>query len=168
MNEIWKDIIGYCGFYQISNFGRVFSLPRPGTTGGIIKPGRNNAYLQIILYKNGKSKTKLIHTLVLESFVGLRPEGMECRHLDGNGNNNQSSNLRWSNHSINMKDKFIHKTDNNGVKHPMSILTDSCVVKIRTLYATGEWTQLALAKKYNIERTAISRAVNKKTWRYVK
>ena len=75
MEEIWKDISGYEGIYQVSNLGNVRSLDRLDCRGrkrqGVLLKQviSTNDYLKVTLYKNGKSKTKIIHRLVAEAFI---------------------------------------------------------------------------------------------------
>lgn len=62
MIEEWRDIRGYEGLYQVSNLGRVKSIPREKTKGGILKPLKDTTgYLSVNLYKNGKIKRCKIH-----------------------------------------------------------------------------------------------------------
>lgn len=101
MKEVWKDIPGYEGMYQISNLGRVKSL------GSTIREGWNlkekilkltkepKGYLKVGLRKNGKIKTVRVHRLVAESFVA-NPENLpEVNHKDENKENNLADNLEW-------------------------------------------------------------------------
>ena len=104
--EIWKDVNGFEGFYQVSNFGRLRSIDRIITTkagwtqrnyGKIIKTENviNSGYIKVDLHKNGKSYPKLLHRLVAESFCE-KPEGCDyVNHRDMNKTNNTSSNLEW-------------------------------------------------------------------------
>jgi hypothetical protein len=75
-NEIWKDVIGYKGLYQVSNLGKVKSLPRNGTTkNGSILIGSDNGYGYIkVLLCNNKKTTKYIHIIVAEAFLNYKPE----------------------------------------------------------------------------------------------
>lgn len=97
MNEIWKDIVGYEGLYQVSNLGRVKSL-NYGKSGkeGLLKPKtRKNGYLEIGLRKEKKSKYILVHRLVALAFVDGYEEGLVVNHIDENKQNNVWTNLEW-------------------------------------------------------------------------
>ena len=70
--EYWKPVVGYEGLYEVSNWGRVKSIPRNGTVkyARILKPVTNRyGYSYVILCKNGKVKSFLVHRLVAEAFI---------------------------------------------------------------------------------------------------
>lgn len=119
MNEIFKDIKGYEGLYQISNLGRVKSLERrvrakkPGTTQLIREKFRKfsyttEGYAYVALAKEGKNKTCLVHRLVAEAFIE-NPNNLQCvNHKDENKQNNNVENLEWCDYSYNNTYKNIH------------------------------------------------------------
>lgn len=97
MEEVWKDIDGFEGLYQVSNYGRIKSLPRNTTRGVILKPHKNTqGYLQVHLYKDGKGKDYTIHRLVALYFI---PNNdlfkTQINHKDENKENNNVDNLEW-------------------------------------------------------------------------
>ena len=97
MEEIWKDIKGYEGLYQVSNLGRVRSLKHRGKNEIRIRKIRirKDNYMDISLYKNGKAKYELIHRLVAEYFVYNPKKYKYVNHKDGNKHNNIYTNLEW-------------------------------------------------------------------------
>jgi hypothetical protein len=97
MIEIWKDIVGYEGLYQVSNFGQVKSLNYNHTgEEKILKPGKNNkGYLFVNLCKNGKVKHFLIHRLVATMFIENFLNKPYINHIDCNPKNNNVDNLEW-------------------------------------------------------------------------
>lgn len=99
--EIWKDVIGYEGLYQISNYGRVYSVPRKNRGrsfgGGFVIPRlwNNRPYYQVYLSKKGIPKRWAIHRLVALHFIP-NPNGYPVvNHIDENPSNNRADNLEW-------------------------------------------------------------------------
>ena len=113
MQEIWKDIVGYVGLYQVSNCGRVKSLDRvifrkngyiQTIKERILKPYiSKNGYKVVALSINGKHKTMYVHRLVAESFIISTIYNLDVNHKDGNKLNNHVDNLEWLSRSNNMK-----------------------------------------------------------------
>lgn len=107
MKEIWKDVIGYEGLYQVSNLGRIKSLVFKNrmTTikrEKILSIQKTGNYDHIILYKNGKQINHLIHRLVAEAFIENKNNYKEVNHKDENTRNNNVDNLEWCNHKQNI------------------------------------------------------------------
>ena len=106
MLEIWDDIKGYEGLYQVSNMGRVKSLPRKGThvkEEHILKAYKDHkGYPQVGLLKRGKRKIVAVHRLVAETFI-LNPLNLpQVDHYDDNKENNCVYNLQWITNADNM------------------------------------------------------------------
>ena len=118
MQEIWKDIKGYEGLYQVSNLGKVKSLKKEvNFYSGLYKEVKkrkykeriinlkktNRGYMNITLYKNGIRKHFNVHRLVADTFI-LNPNNLpEVNHKDGNKENNCVDNLEWVTRSENMQ-----------------------------------------------------------------
>ena len=155
--------------YSITKEGIVFTKRRPKVAGGILKSYLYpSGYFGVRLSKNGKHYNKTIHRLLLETFVGSCPSGMQCRHLDGNKQNNGLGNLCWGTHSENQQDRVRHGTDNNGEKNPASKLTEEDVKEIRKRYKTKYISQRKLAKEFGISQTQIGRIINDTSWKYLR
>lgn len=106
-NEVWKEVEGTKGRYFVSNCGRLKSYCKYSAR--IMKPNRNQyGYARVDIWKNGKRETVLIHRLVAQAFVeNDNPKEKDTvDHIDGNKNNNSSSNLRWLSRSANSKAYF--------------------------------------------------------------
>lgn len=104
MQEIWKDIKGYEGLYQISNLGNLISIKH-----NTIKPiivFKSQRYLRSNLWKDGKYKTFSIHRLVAEAFLPNLNNFPVVNHKDGNKLNNRVDNLEWCTQSYNVKESY--------------------------------------------------------------
>lgn len=75
-----------------------------------------NGHLQVGITLNGRSRSRMVHQLVAEAFHGLRPEGLETRHLNGDPTDNRPENLAYGTQSENMLDRVRHGTHNNAIK----------------------------------------------------
>jgi hypothetical protein len=98
--ELWKDISGYEGYYQISNLGNVRSIDRfdgvHDRQGTIIKPNlKPNGYLQVGLRKHNTRKWFGVHRLVAIHFIENPDNKPQVNHIDGNKLNNTVENLEW-------------------------------------------------------------------------
>lgn len=132
LQEIWKDIPGYEGLYQVSNLGRVKSLDRFVKTGMgtrhqeeiIVKPTTlNGGYLKIRLYKDGTTSGRLVHRLVAEMFKPNIENKTDVNHKNGDKTDNRVDNLEWVSHKENMQHAFAmgliggkHFLNNKGSK----------------------------------------------------
>lgn len=110
MEEEWKDIKNYEGYYQVSNKGRVKSLHHYASNGykdilykgKVLKPGNNGrGYLFVNLCKNNKTKQFYIHKLVAEAFIQNKENKATVNHIDGIKSNNNVENLEWNTYSEN-------------------------------------------------------------------
>lgn len=140
MEELWKPVVGFEGFYEVSDHGRVRSVDRlvMHWQGGLRKrkgcllkasPMPGIGYPRVSL--GGDQINKFVHTLVLEAFVGPRPDGHDACHADGTRTNNHLSNLRWDSRSANMADRQEHGRTQRGERHYRAKLTESQVLSIR-------------------------------------
>lgn len=211
MIEIWKDVVGYEGLYQVSDLGRIKSLIRKFTNDQvlaiislnsknlspsemarqtdigrtsvrrilknpqkylnqeiILQPVKeSHGYLRVALYKNNKRKEFKVHKLVLETFIGPCPEGMECRHLNGIRTDNRLCNLKWGTGKENCQDAINHKTFQMGSKHYLSKLEDNQIKEIRKLTKEGRLTLKEIGKRFSVSVTTISDIKNKKIYKSV-
>ena len=92
-NEIWKDVKGFEGIYQISNLGRLKSFKKHKSGYILSNKNQKGDYLSVILKGNNKVRHTRIHILVVESFIGDIPKGYQVHHIDGNKQNNCVDNL---------------------------------------------------------------------------
>ena len=113
--EQWKDIKGYEGLYQVSNYGRVKSLPKKRITGTgfYIQKERimslqikTKRYYGVVLTKDGTHKNFLVHRLVADAFIENPNNYEEVNHIDCNKLNNKVENLEWCTAEANLEHAF--------------------------------------------------------------
>lgn len=114
--EIWLPIDNYVGLYEISNFGRVKSLPRKMNNKVVKEKILNesygaNGYQKVSLANYGKMKTFLVHRLVALAFLGDKGH-LQVNHKDLNPKNNHVSNLEW----VTQSENNFHKWENGSIK----------------------------------------------------
>lgn len=135
-DENWKPVPGFEEQYFVSDLGRVWSV-RAGRCLAL----RANDYQSVGL---PGGLTRKVHHLVLDAFVGTRPAGHECGHLDGDPANNRLSNLAWITPKENALHQEKHGTRVRSQTHPQAKLTDADVLEIRRRRSAGEkWDAIA-------------------------
>lgn len=161
----WKWIPGYEGLYKISSDGEIYSVPRSGTSGGVLKTTpTTKGYLHCHLTKDGVQRTAYPHKLVLLVFVGPSPVGMQACHNNGVSADNRLENLRWDTPSANNLDKRRHGTS-GGERNGRAKLTWDDVREIRQRYAEGGVSYSGLARQFGVDKTAIAGVVSGHTWK---
>lgn len=176
--EVWADIRGYEGSYQVSNKGRVKSLPRTVRNGkyGVIKrvgqvlKGRKKGDGYIAVRLSGTNK--LVHRLVAEAFIPNPENKPYVNHINLNKSDNDVDNLEWCTHRENM----IHARDMGvfeeaqvrGEEVKISKLTESAVRDIRLNFSVeGGKGNVYFAKKYGVSTVAVRLVRKKRTWKHV-
>lgn len=142
--EIWKDIPGYEGEYQISDAGKVKRLPR------ILAGSNKDGYLYVRLH----GKRYGVHQLVLRTFVGPCPDGMVICHNNSDPRDNRLENLRYDTQSGNAIDR-VEIGRNSGQR-----LSVDDVRNIRKRFANGE-SDAEIASSYGVSRHCINRIRNR-------
>jgi hypothetical protein len=172
--EIWKDIVGYEGLYQVSNLGRVKSLPK--MCGRSFREERlltvdlsNCGYNRVSLCKDNKLTKYGVHRLVATAFIENPCNLPQVNHLDGNKTNNNVCNLEWCTAKDNTNHAFNNGLRATGETHWKSKLTEKDVAWIREHYLKGDriYGSKALGRKFNVKDSTILCVVNGITWRDV-
>lgn len=138
--EIWKPVVGYEGFYECSNMGRIRSLDRTIITKtGLCRKMKgklitiitdNNGYGKVILSKNGVQKINLVHRIVAQAFI-LNPYSKpEIDHINTNRSDNKVSNLKWVTRKENVNNPITIKKLKHSKNTPILQFTkDGILVK---------------------------------------
>lgn len=171
-NEIWRDVVGWEGIYQVSSLGRVRSFDKVvrcgyGKTrvypGRVLRPAMVQGYPTVSLWNNGLSQMARVHRLVCQAFHGPQPSpAYEVAHNDGNPANASSNNLRWATHTENEGDKLLHGTRLLGSRHHRAKLTEAQVSQIRA--STDR--QCDIAEKFGVSRATVCLIKGGKMWRH--
>jgi hypothetical protein len=170
IREVWEAIPGWSN-YEVSTLGRVRRVTRGqgARVGRVLRPG-GKVYPYVVLHQDGRQKQYKTAVLVLMAFVGPRPKGLECCHLDDNPQNSRLRNLRWDTHKANAKDALRNGRIKVGEATSRAILTEEIVRKLRQEYVPGrrgpgikEGSFAHLSIKYNLSRSLVIR----RYWKHV-
>jgi hypothetical protein len=177
----WKAIPNYEDLYEVSSDGQVRSLGR--VVGCISKWGteaelnckpvlmkpytHDNGYKTVILFdKASNRKSRTIHSLVAQAFIGPRLKNLVVRHLDGNSFNNDISNLDYGTHKDNMQDAVRHGTAPIGEKNPAAKLSETTVLDIRNRCALGVTTK-EMVVEFKMTKEAINNITAGRSWKHI-
>ncbi|QDV35575.1 HNH endonuclease [Tautonia plasticadhaerens] len=172
MENHYSQIEGFPG-YRVSRDGVVESCwNRQGRRGGMgdawlpLKLIKNRCgYLGVNLHVGGQKKRRLVHQLVLESFVGPRPPGTVCCHNDGDPGNNRVANLRWDTPQANSDDILRHGRRKFG-EEARSKLKEAEVLEIRRRHEEGT-SMTRLGATYGVSQQMVSYIVKGLAWRHL-
>lgn len=179
VDEIWKDISGYEGYYQVSNLGRVRSCDRwvnnkVGVrliSGRLLKPWKNEkGYFYIDLVKDSDRRKFKVHRLVAFAFVDGYFEGSQVNHIDGVKSNNNASNLEFCTASKNMFHSYsmgLQPVRNlKGERHPNARLRAEDVLEIRSRISKGD-RRSVIAKDYAVSLGTIHSIASRHIWSHI-
>lgn len=177
--EALHPIPGCLGYFATRD-GRIWSVPskpgRPGRPwpGGFLRAKTDkDGHLHVTVCGPSGHKDRFVHHLVLETFVGPKPDGQECRHLDGNPAHNAVENLCWGTRKENYEDSVKHGTDKLnefcrrlGHDNGRTLLHENDVRLIRQRAAEG--ARVAdLARAFGRSRGCINHIISRKNWSHV-
>lgn len=183
MEEIWKDISGYEGYYRVSNFGRVYSVPRLNSLGNrcggkylsIRKIGCKKGqkpYYQVCLCMLGVNTNVKLHRLVAEAFIPNPYNKEEVNHIDGDKSNNNVSNLEWVTHKENClhSHKYLERNVSTGVNHGRNVLSEQDVEQIYNRIKNlkrSQFNAAELSREFGCDGRAILNIYRKEAWKWL-
>ena len=171
MDEIWKGIPEYEGWYQVSNLGRVKRVAdKPEHHNGKIRKTHitSTEYVGINLNVNGVRTNRKVHQLVASAFIGKRPKGLDLNHINGIKTDNRPENLEYLTRSDNNKHAFsIGLMSNVGENSSRALFTEKEVQGIRATYANGGYTHRSLAKKLGVSKSTITAIILRYNWAHI-
>lgn len=191
-NEIWKDIEGYEGLYQVSTYGNIKSLARPRKNGNgkcyiqkeklLKQTFTSTGYKKVELYKDGKRKSFKVHRLVAMAFIPNPDNKPEVNHINGNKINNNIDNLEWVTSSENSvhayetglspnkkeldEDKIIELYNNGTPKEEIAKIFDVSNVVIKRILKENNIrlrTQSEASNKYHLDELDLNELLKDKT-----
>ena len=173
--EIWKDIQGYEGLYQVSNLGNVKNKIQPYLKQEKIykKFSNSNGYLFVGLRKDKKRKFKYIHRLVAEAFIPNPNNLLQINHKDENKQNNCVNNLEWCTNKYNQNYGTIKERKKNSYKIKNNYLIAQYDKNMSLIKFHNSFREIERKLKY--DHCAISRCCKNKqktsygyVWRIIK
>ena len=168
MEEIWKDIAGFEGLYQVSNLGNVKRLisERVFEERLIGRSIDRYGYVKRVLSKGGKSHCFTEHRLVAMSFIENPNNKATVNHKNGIKTDNTVENLEWLTSGENTRHAIeTGLKDNKGIKHNKCKLTEEQVLEIRKIGYSK--TRTSLSKKYGVSTSSILRIIKRENWKHL-
>ena len=168
--EKWRPVVGFEGWYSVSNRGRVRRerTSNRAIAGFVIKPHYQRGYVKVRLSRNGVRVSRNVHHLVMGAFCSPRRRGLQTNHKNGIKADNRPRNLKWvtplqnTRHAISMGLSDVRGECNGQAK-----LTIAKVKAMRTRYAAGGISTIKLAREFGVSNATAHRVVSFGTWRHV-
>jgi len=164
--EEWRPVVGYEGWYSVSNLGRVRrEVGGPGTRKGFVLRGARDTSgrLYVQLSKHAKNRAARIHILVARAFLGTPKLGYEVNHIDGDRCNNRLDNLEYVTEAENKAHAVRLGLVARGTKRPETHLSDDDIIAIRS---SCEDAQL-LAARYGVVAPTIGKIRRGERWKHI-
>jgi len=174
LEEKWKDIPGFEGYYEVSNYGRVRSWKGINQYSGkrkspsIMKLRNRRGYMCVDILHQKKHHYFSVHRIVANVFVPNPKNKPEVNHIDGNKTNNSFKNFEWVTSSENQQHSFgLGLQDCSGENNGRAKLTNKNVIRIKRLLKKGRLTHKQIAKPMGVSPATISDIKTGKSWRHI-
>lgn len=170
--EKWRPVVGYEGWYEVSDQGRVRNVKtRGGSPAGHILTGcpSKKGYLSVCLTVNTKQKVKHVHRLVGEAFLGPLQRGLQTDHINGDKTDNRAANLRYVTGFVNQRKSYepqFYRHVPRGEAHSQSKLKETQVRAIKRLLRLGMIHRL-IADRFRISVSTIDAINSGRLWTHI-
>lgn len=167
MTEEWRDVVGYEGMYQVSSFGRVYSIARrcgyrSAVNGRFLKPSSRKGYLCYGLCKGGRKTEHCAHRLVAIAFIDNPENKPQINHIDNNPSNNNVKNLEW----CTVYENSLHSQRQDRQVHKAVPIIATNTITGEKYYFPSQYQAAKHCKAIqSIVGRLANRAGNKKYWR---
>ena len=172
-NEVWKAVVGYEGYYEVSNMGRVKSLPRTVVNGTnstmtlrerFLKPSLVAGYPAVTLTVLNKPWKLYVHRLVAAAFLANPSNKPEVNHLDLDTTNPVLTNLEWATRQENITHS-VRAGSFHGITNPKKA-PKLCLEKVRAIRELKKagHTNIVIAAKFGVCNSMIGKILKNKTW----
>lgn len=168
MAKMWKSIQKYEGLYKISTEGEIYGerWKHYLKFRKVRRTSKSKFYFRVILSKHDIKTVRFVHHLVLETFIGSRPEGMYALHKNDNQLDNRLENLYWGTSSDNRYDAYTNgRCSAEGQNNGRSLLTEEDVREIKR--AKHEESAVELAKRFSVSKWTIYDILNGRNWSHI-
>lgn len=175
-NEVWKDVVGWEGFYQVSDRGRVRSLDRYIETsrtkpylvkGRVMKQKTSKQGYKVISFKNKDvTANPVVHRLVAIAFIPNPDNLPQVNHIDGNKSNNDFTNLEWCTAKENINHAFMLGLKPQGEDSPYAKIDELTAHKICDMLSKGI-PNTEIARILGITKSTVSKIKSGKSWKSV-
>lgn len=178
MEELWKDIPNWEGYYQASNLGRIRSVPRriwvePAKTGRsqghwinvkstILRPCKRSGYYNLALCRDGKPEQCTVHQLIAQTWLNYRKEdGIVINHLNGIKTDNRVENIEITTISGNVQHAIKTGLVKVGFEATLSKLTIEDGKEMVRLRLEEHWSHQKIADKFNVSKPVVRRVMRR-------
>ena len=165
MNEVWKDVVGYEGYYEVSDLGNV----RKNKCGTILKLSMGTKYKLVGFYVNQKLKTPMVHRLVATAFIDNPENKEQVNHINGIKTDNRASNLEW----VTLQENIAHSVRTGllagvrGENHHNCKISEEAARDIKFNYVKGVTSLKYFAAKHNTTIQNVCFIANNKAWKWL-
>lgn len=164
--EVWKDVVGFDEYFQVSNFGNVYSKRTNKVLKQTVSRKGYSSISTRIGGRNGKCYNLRIHRLVAEAFIPNPDVKDQVNHIDGDKLNNHVDNLEWNTQFENMQHAFrlglmdLSKLEINNINSRLISDEDVNFIKVNFKSRNREFGYRALSRKFKVSKHTIYCIVN--------